>query len=105
MKIWEKPRLIVRDFLLVEKFDLLVYTLDDDKKIYVKNITNNRIIAKLEAHHSVPCICIAEDQLILVSGDSFKTPQNTIDLHSWRLYDDVVQKVSSTYALKGIDID
>jgi hypothetical protein len=101
-RLWEKPRLIVRDFIIVEKFGLIVYTIDDDLRIFVRTISkDSRIVAILQGHQAVPSIALAEDQLVLVSGDSSRVKLSTVDLHLWRLHEDVILKLSSSRALKG----
>lgn len=93
-KIWEKPRQVVRDFVAVPKFSLLIYTLDNDCRIFIRNLCReSRVVAVLDGHQSVPCICFAEDQMILISGESKKVNSSTINLQLWRLNEDVILKL------------
>jgi len=59
-KIWEKPRQVVRDYFVLEKFSLLIYTIDGDCRIFIRTLhEKSRIVAILEGHQSVPCISLA----------------------------------------------
>lgn len=89
--------------MIVEKFNLLAYTLDDDNRIFIRTIDpDSRLVAILGGHHAVPSIALAEDQLILISGDSTKNSQTTVNICTWRLYDAIIMKIWSSRILKGI---
>ncbi len=55
-KIWERPKLIVKDFIYVADANIIIYTIEDNQNIYIKNIHDNLIIAVLSGHNAAPSI-------------------------------------------------
>ena len=55
-RVWERPQLIVRDFINVADSNLLIYTLQTDSNVYIKNIDDDLIIAILKGHNCAPSL-------------------------------------------------
>ena len=54
--IWERPHILIRDFLYVEDSSLLFYVIEGQNCVYAKNFTDNKLISVLPDHDTTPCI-------------------------------------------------
>lgn len=68
-KIWERPRLVIRDFLFVADSNILIYTIEQDENVYIKNMRDNLIIAVLCGHSCAPSIYFVDEGYLLITGD------------------------------------
>jgi hypothetical protein len=55
-KIWEKPYLVLRDYVVVEDCGLILYTIEGDFNVWVKNINDGVVVANLGGHNCTPTI-------------------------------------------------
>jgi hypothetical protein len=84
-KLWERPKLVVKDFICIADANLLVYTLDANPTVYIKNMTDSHIVAVLAGHNYSPIISFIEDSYMIITGDL-----GTIRF--WRIYHDLIHK-------------
>ena len=85
LAIWQKPHIMIRDFLYVEDSDLLFYVLEGYNSVFVKNFVDGQLVGILPNHDCTPCIEFIAERYVLVSGDSSK-------IRIWRIYEDLIGK-------------
>lgn len=57
----------------------MIYTIELDENVYIKNLKDNKIIGILSGHSCAPSIYFVEESYMLVTGDS-------TDVRVWRIY-------------------
>jgi hypothetical protein len=84
-KLWERPKLVLKDFICIADANLLVYTLEANENVYIKNMDDSRIVAVLTGHNDSPAISFIEESYTVITGDMGT-------LRFWRIYHDLINK-------------
>ena len=83
--VWERPKLVVNDFIYIRDSQLVIYTVERSHSVFVRNLNDNKIIGILPGHSCVPVIAFVPEKYLLFTGD-----QTTIKI--WKLYEDLIGK-------------
>lgn len=84
-QIWERPRMIIKDFIYIADCSLLIYTVETDANVYIKNMNDNLIVAILSGHSNSPSIFFIPESYMLITGDADA-------IRIWRIYEDLIKK-------------
>lgn len=85
MRMFEKPRILVEDYAIIEDYDLMIHTIDGEQMLYLSN--SSEIMCILQGHRCdlAPSFIYIPDCRTVVSGDKHTNWNKNSNLLIWNL--------------------